>query len=249
MHVQKLHLQICAAAARKAAVALFLTLPMALQAQMLSVLPVNIFLQPGERTAAMTVTNPGSKPTSIQIRCYEWTQDGSEDQTTATDAVLASPPLVTIPPSSSQVVRIFLRRPAQGKEATYRILLDQIPGAGEPGMVQMVLRLSIPIFVQPAPKLAPKVAYRVVRDGDTWYLEGQNTGNAHESLREIELTTAAGTKIVPDGRVSPYILAGATHRWPLHAAPDGLKPGERLKLKARGVSGAVEMETGAVATP
>src|ERR1700733_4338665 len=41
-------------------------------AQNLAVLPVNVFLQPGQRTATLSVTNSGNKPTSIQVRAYDW---------------------------------------------------------------------------------------------------------------------------------------------------------------------------------
>lgn len=237
-----------AAVLRLFAAASVAVLAQSVSAQMLSVLPVNVFLQPGEHTATLTVTNTATKPTSIQIRSYEWGQAASgDDQLTPTDAVLASPPLVTIAPSATQVVRLVLRRSPQNNEATYRILLDQIPGPAEPGVVQMVLRLSIPIFALPSSRLAPQLHAHVERNREKWYLVASNTGSAHETLRDIALVARDGQKIPADPRVSPYVLAGATRRWALDAAPDALHVGESLKLTARGVAGPVVMEIGVVA--
>ncbi|MDR3741347.1 MAG: fimbria/pilus periplasmic chaperone [Terracidiphilus sp.] len=238
-----------AAVLRLFAAAISLILAAPVSGQMLSVLPVNVFLQPGEHTATLSVTNTSSKPTSIQIRSYEWSQSTGEDQLTPTDAVLASPPLVTIAPAATQVVRLVLRRPVQQSEATYRILLDQIPGPAEPGVVQMVLRLSIPVFALPASRVAPALHAHVEFSEGKWCLVAVNSGQSHEALRELNVVTRSGQKLAADPRVSPYVLAGATRRWVLDAAPDALHIGDPLKLMARGVAGPVGMEIGVVAKP
>lgn len=235
-------LQVCAVAAA------FGVAPSA-GAQMLSVLPVNIFLQPGQRTATLTVTNTGSKPTSIQVRSYEWGQKDDQDELTPSNVVIASPPLVTIAPGASQVVRLVLRQATLEREATYRILLDQIPGPTEPGVVQMVLRLSIPIFALPATRVAPKLQFHLECAAGKWFLVGINTGLSHESLREIVVSASGGRKFLVDPRASPYLLAGSTRRWAIDPQGDTLRAGETVKLTARGVAGAIEMEMGVVATP
>jgi len=42
---------------------------------------------------------------------------------------------------SKRFCRLILRRPPQGHEATYRILLDQIPPPAEPGPARLYTRL------------------------------------------------------------------------------------------------------------
>ena len=218
-------------------------------AQNLSVLPVNVFLQPGQRTTTISVTNSGKTPTSIQVRAFDWSQSNDEDQLTASKVVVVSPPLMTIAPASTQVVRLILRQPPAGSEATYRIILDQIPGPGEPGVVQMVLRFSIPVFAIPATKAAPQVQLHLERDGGKLFLVGVNTGQSHEALRNIVLTTNDGRKLNANPQVSPYLLAGVTRRWELDAQGYAPQPGESLKLTAHGVAGAIEEQVGVTATP
>jgi fimbrial chaperone protein len=218
-------------------------------AQNLSVLPVNVFLQPGQRTATLSVTNSGTKPTSIQVRAYDWSQKDDQDQLTASNVVVVSPPLVTIAPASTQVVRLILRQTPAGSEATYRLILDQIPGPGEPGVVQMVLRFSIPVFAMPAAKAAPQVQLHIERDDGKLFLVGVNTGQSHEALRDIAVITSDGRKLNANPRVSPYLLAGVTRRWELDAQGYTPQPGESLKLTAHGVAGAIDEQVGVAATP
>src|ERR1035441_3937596 len=131
------------------ALAAILVIPMtslAAGAQALAVLPVNILVQPGQKAATLTVTNQGTTETAIQIRAFAWNQPDGADQLTTSDAVVVSPPLASIAAGATQVIRIILRQSPQSSEDTYRILVDQIPPKAEPGVVHIVLRMSIPIF-------------------------------------------------------------------------------------------------------
>jgi fimbrial chaperone protein len=209
-------------------------------AQALSVLPVNIFFAPGQRATSLTVTNQGKSEIAIQIRAYAWNQKGDDDQLTATSTVVLSPPLATMAPGATQVIRLILRQLPQGREATYRILVDQIPPPAEPGVVHIVLRMSIPIFAQPAIRSFADVQFHLERDAGQIYLVGFNAGNLHESIRDIALTTSDGRKLKEDSNTSPYILSGATRRWHI-AAQDSLPlSSETLQLTAHANAGAIE---------
>ncbi|MGA2276714.1 MAG: fimbria/pilus periplasmic chaperone [Terracidiphilus sp.] len=216
-------------------------------AQALSVLPVNIFLPPGQMATSLTVTNAGKSETAIQIRVFAWNQKGDDDPLTATENVLLSPPIATIAPGSSQVIRIILRMPAEYREATYRILVDQIPPPAEPGVVHMVLRLSIPIFVQPSTRSFPDVQFHVERNAGQIDLVAINTGNLHEAIRDIVLTTSDGRKLKADTRTSPYILAGATRRWHMDVQDSLPPPNESLRLTAHSNAGAIDQQVRVVA--
>jgi fimbrial chaperone protein len=241
-------LRLTAAVGIAAAVAIFLGVCSA-DAQGLSVLPVNVFLSPGQRAASLTLTNNGDRPTSMQVRAFDWSQTNDEDQLTGSKVLAVSPPLFTIPPKGTQVVRLILRQPAVGGEATYRIILDQIPGPKEPGVVQMVLRLSIPVFAPPETKVAPKIQFHLERDGERLFLVGINTGKSHDTLHDITVTASDGRKFNPKTKVSPYLLAGATRRWELDAQGYAPKQAESLKLTAHGINGDIDEQIGVAVTP
>lgn len=218
-------------------------------AQALAVLPVNIFLAPGQSAASLTVTNKGTTETSIQIRPFVWDQAGGEDHLEATDGLVVSPPIATIAAGATQVVRLILRKPPQGQEATYRILIDQIPPPAEPGIVHVVLRLSIPIFAEPMTRAVAHVQFHLESDAGQLYLVGVNDGLRHEVIRDIELSTSDGAKYQTDRGVSPYILAGVTRRWRLVAPGPLPKPGDTLRLTAHADSGAIDQQVSLVPKP
>jgi fimbrial chaperone protein len=219
-------------------------------AQNLAVLPVNIFMPPGQMATTLAVTNQSNSDTAIQIRAYAWNQpDGGDDQLTPSDAVVVSPPIATIAAGATQVVRLILRQPAQGREATYRILVDQLPPAAQPGMVHVVLRLSIPVFAQPPTRAVAHVQYHVEVNGGQSYLVASNDGLSHDVIRDVVLTTSDGRKLKTESRALPYVLAGATRRWHIVAQDPLPLAGETLRLTARAVDGAVDEQVRVVPAP
>lgn len=211
-------------------------------AQALKVIPVNVQMPPGQRTAILTVINEGSTETAVQIRAYDWNQPGGNDQLTSSNEVLASPPLTTIAPGATQIVRLVLRRTPEGREATYRILLDQIPSAAVPGEVKIVLRMSIPIFAQPTNRTASHVQFHIERDAGQVYLVGINNGLRHEAIRDIVLLTNDGRKMKTASGAAPYILAGVTRRWLIAAQGPQPLTNETLRMTAHADTGAIEQQ-------
>jgi fimbrial chaperone protein len=229
-----------AAARALAAIFVFQLSGLAAGAQALSVLPVNIFFAPGERATSLTVTNQGKAETAIQIRAFDWSQKGNDDQLAPTGVVVLSPPIAKLAPGATQVIRIVLRQSPATSEATYRILVDQIPPPAEPGVVHMVLRMSIPIFVQPAIRSFADVQFHLERSDGQIYLVGFNAGNLHESIRDILLKASDGRTLKEDSNSSPYILAGTTRRWRLVAQDSLPLSSDPLQLTAHANAGAIE---------
>lgn len=234
--------RVMAAAKAVAAIILLFATGKSAIGQALSVVPVNVFLSPGQKATSLTVINQGNSETAIQIRPYAWSQQDNDDKLTASDAVVVSPPLVRIAPGANQVIRLILRDAPQGREATYRILIDQIPPPAEPGIVHMVLRLSIPIFAKPTVKAFADVQFHLERDGGQIYLVASNPGLLHEAIRNIELKTSDGRKLKPGSSASPYVLSGVTRRWQI-AAQDSLPlTSETLQLTAQSDAGAIDQQ-------
>jgi fimbrial chaperone protein len=239
-----------AAAKTFAAIFFILISGTAVGAQALSVLPVTILLSPGQKTTSLTITNQGTTETAVQIRAYAWSQknDDGDIQLSSTNMVVLSPPLARIAPGASQVVRLILRMTPETKEETYRILIDQVPPPAEPGVVHLVLRLSIPIFAPPPIRSFSDVQFHLERDADHIYLVAMNTGNLHDVIRNIALTTSDGRKLEPEsGGATPYILSGATRRWRF-VLKDPLPPQtDTLRLTAKVDAGAIDEQVRFVA--
>ena len=234
-----------------AAILVVLLTGLAAGAQALSVLPVNIFLSPGQSATTLTITNQGNSKTAVQIRAYAWNQKEDEDQLTRSDAVVVSPPIASIEAGASQVVRLILRLPplSGDREMTYRLLVDQIPPPAEPGIVHVVLRLSIPIFALPTTRAVSNVQFHVeVKEGQL-NLVGINDGRRHDAIRDIELARRDGSKLIAAPGLSPYILAGSTRRWSITTQGPPPVPGETLRLTGHSVSSAIEEQVSVTSAP
>lgn len=220
----------------------------AAQAQALTVLPVSIQMAPGQQATTLTIINQGDKPTSVQVRGFNWIQKDGADQLIPTESLVRSPPLGTIPPGSSQVVRLVLRAPVTTKEGTYRVLLDQIPGPAEPGTVRLALRLSIPVFVEPATRTASHLSWRVQNSGAETYLVAVNDGTRHDMVRDIAVGSGGegGMKVTAG---SPYVLAGSTRRWLITGIGHPLASGSSVRLTGIDNAGAIDQPVLVAANP
>ncbi|WP_158615516.1 molecular chaperone [Acidipila sp. EB88] len=210
-------------------------------AQALAVMPISVALLPGQKATSLTVVNKGQTATSVQIRVYGWSQSDGDDHLVASDIVMASPPIATIAPNASQTIRVVLRRSPEGEEETYRIILDQLPPPPEPGVVHVVLRMSIPIFAEPHGPVPSRLTFHLEKQGENTFLVASNTGDTHETLRDMKLALSDGTSVEVKAHGSPYILAGATRRWPL-VSGDTLPAHPALRVSAQGVSGAIHQQ-------
>lgn len=212
------------------------------QGQALTVMPVHVQMPPGQKAAVLSVTNAGSVETAVQIRAYGWAQPDGNDQLTATDAIAVSPPIATIAPGATQVIRLILRRVPEQQEDTYRILVDQIPPPARQGIVNVVLRLSIPIFVQPKSPAVSHMQFHLERNAQQSLLAVSNDGSVHEALHGLELGTDDGQKVETGFSGSQYILAGATRQWLIMTKQLGQPAGGSLRVTVHSDHGVLQQQ-------
>jgi fimbrial chaperone protein len=188
------------------------------KAQTIGVQPVNLVLHAGQKITTLTLNNPSTEPITLQARAFTWGQDGNNDPLNPSEAVLISPPMATIGPGETQIIRVAVRQPAVSHEATYRLLIDQLPQAAHPKAIAILLRLSIPLFVEASPNETAKLEFRVTRNPDGKpSLVVTNGGLCHDSIREIHLKASDGTTWKVNVPGLPYVLAGAQRSWPIVA--------------------------------
>ena len=212
-------------------------------AQGIMVSPVIVQMAPGQMAAVVTVTNHGDRPVSFQVRPFGWTQTSTEgEQLDATDELWASPPLATLKPGAAQVVRLVLRRLPDGREATYRILLDELPAPAEPQHVRVALRLSIPVFAEPKTRVAPHVQWQVTTQGGQTWLTAVNDGDQHQTFHDIVLHTADGRALGVEYQTPPHVLAGGTRRWRILTNGPPPAPATLLRLSAGVDNGVVDQQ-------
>ncbi|PZO20288.1 MAG: hypothetical protein DCF26_03795 [Burkholderiales bacterium] len=178
--------------------------------------PVRLDLGHRQATAQLVVSNPTARPLLIQAEAFDWSQDQDRDQLLPSGDLIVNPPIFELAPGAQQVVRVGLRRPAQdGVERPHRIWLSQVataPKEDDSG-VQMLLRLSLPVFVTGAG--TPAAQTRWQRNAASSELELHNPGARHVHVRELRLLADDAS---PTRLGACYALPGGRCRWPLPPA-------------------------------
>jgi fimbrial chaperone protein len=190
-----------------------------------------IDLPSGTRAGRLVLANTGDAPIAAQIRVYAWTQEDGDDRLEPSDALVASPPIIEIPPGGEQLIRLV--RPnaaAVPQEQAYRVVVDELPGdpaEGQGSAVTVRMRYLLPLFVRAADP--PPVALQCRIEADA--LTCRNHGGRAAQLGATRLVDAAGHKIEITPGLLGYVLAGSERRFPLDAA----------KLAASGPPGKLEV--------
>lgn len=140
---------------RAAVVAAAIAVGMAsVHASALQVSPVRLQFHGAQKAHAIHVFNHGTQGLDAQVRVMRWTQVGGVDQLEPAADMVASPAIVRVAPGKQQLVRLIRGSSApQDREQSYRVLVDELPNpAPEQAAVgvQVLLRYSIPVFVEAA---------------------------------------------------------------------------------------------------
>lgn len=167
--------------------------------------------------AALTIRNEEAAPVVIQTQGLAWSQEGGQDALTPSRDLLISPAVFTLPPGGSQLVRVALRRGVDPvRELSYRVTLQEVPQAADPGFngLQVALRLSVPVFVAPLAPAAPQVAWAVTRNADgKLSVSAHNDGSAHARVLRFSVKTNDGATTVLDQPGLSYVLPGSSRQW------------------------------------
>ena len=184
------------------------------QAGSFQVTPITVTASHDRPVAAVTVTNSGSEPVSIKVSTLRWIQQDGEDRFLEGSDLIASPPLFTIAPNRSQVIRVGLRRANGDDLAAYRLVLEEIPSANvEGGGIRVALRLNLPFYILPRRPAQAELDWSVERqaDGNT-RIVAANRGGLHDQINRIDLLAENGERVVLVERAST-VLPGSAKRW------------------------------------
>lgn len=218
-------------------------IPPALWAEGLQVTPILLDFNPQQRALAVWISNTGKRPISAQARVQAWRQGEAGDTLEPTTELVASPPMVQIPPGQTQVVRVVrMRTTGLFSEMAYRLLVDELPSA-EPVAanverasqgIQFLFRYSIPVFVGASDSVLARdvptselvessvKAHLTLGDGQSINVAVSNTSARRVKLSDFALVAPSGERKVLGPGLFGYVLSGQTRKWSL-AAPRGIE--------------------------
>ena len=182
----------------------------------LAVSPIRAVLSSHVRTAGFTLISQETNPTLVQVHLFAWTQQDGVDQLVPSDDLLVGPPIFTIQPNQTQLVRVGLRgEPAPLREVTYRIIIAEVPvrPRNDTG-INFAFRLSLPIFVIPDTPLQTKLHWSAVKVDPTHLrVSVENAGNQHVQIRSLRVVTAPQGDLIVGFPAAAYLLAGQDRSW------------------------------------
>jgi fimbrial chaperone protein len=214
--------------------AFFCALPLC-HAGSFSVNPVRITLSAQQRVAAITVHNSGATASVIQLQTSLWSQHSGKDELAPSTQILATPPIFTLQPGASQIVRVgLLRAPAASRELTYRLILREVPPPQPIAQgLRVALAISMPVFVASTSTSFANLQWSAAHlpDGGV-LLRAANVGNAHIQIGAVELSSVKDAAPFVRQSVATYVLPGNAHEWTLKGAA-GLTTGSLVRVLAQ----------------
>ncbi|KFN50285.1 fimbrial biogenesis chaperone [Arenimonas composti] len=179
--------------------------------------PTLLEIPSGANATRLQLGNTGDATVAAQVRVYAWVQEDGEDRLLETEALVASPPIAEVEAGGEHLVRLVLTGtpPAGTVDATFRVVVDELPGdpqVGETG-VQMRMRYVIPAFVRAAAATPPAIECEL-RASE---LSCRNRGGQAAQLAVTALRGADGPAVVLSSGLFGYVLPESERRWTLPA--------------------------------
>lgn len=209
----------------------------------LQVQPASLeILAPGA-AATLTLRNDGPKPINVQVRVFRWSQIDGDEHLEPTEAVVASPPAVTLGPNTDYVGRVVRvsKQPVVGEE-TYRLFVDELPDTtpSTGKTIRLLVRQSIPVFFA-APDRAPAVVeWSVQKRAGQTVLSARNNGDARLRISALTLRDNKGNVVSFGKGLVGYALGHSTMRWAARQGSGGFAAGGSAEIFGQGNEGPIK---------
>lgn len=182
----------------------------------LSVTPVRVTLDSKHHSVALTIQNQSDEAKVIQTELVRWTQENGNNVYAPSRDLLINPPIFTLKPGKSQVVRIGLKRKVDAKdELAYRLRVTEVPPPPKPEFtgLRIALRFDIPAFVLPKEAQNSKLNWKASRNANGEVLLNlSNMSNHHVRVQDIKLSEAEGGCKLLDWQPMGFVLLAGQAR-------------------------------------
>lgn len=181
----------------------------------LGVSPMKLVFEPNSKVASLNVVNFDNKDAVLQASLLRWTQSNGKDITTPTEDLLLIPPIVKIPASGHQVIRLALLKPHQMEvETAYRLIIHSVKSSvssSANGAILFNFDASIPVFVMPAKvKHDPEWHIQKITDKEIT-IRVNNVGNVHERISK--LVVLSKDIAIAENKSLVYVFPQQAYEW------------------------------------
>ena len=218
--------------------------------------PVVLEIDSPRKAIAVTVTNTGDRPLTLQAESMLWQQVNGVDHNEPTEDLLVVPSMVEVPAQASQVFRVMLRSRAPSPvERTYRVMLEditeeQVASSGQ-ASVAFKFTHNLPVLIAPSGKVVNAMRWKpcpteaapvpnAPAGAKSSVLRAEacvrllNAGNRRVKVQTLTLD-GNGWQQALSLKDGENVLAGAEHEWRVPLAKDQTGAVRRVQVQtARG---------------
>ena len=203
-----------------------------------TVTPTRITLSPKAPSAVLNLHNTSTTAARFEVKVFAW-QEGAngEQQLTPTRDVIFFPTVFSVDGGQERVIRLAHTGGAATAEASYRMLVNQIPSAQTESTngISSLLHLSLPVFFEPA-KADPSGKLDLSLERTKLTIDVRNAGNIHLQARSIAITgtDANGALKYQQEFGGWYVLAGGHRIWQVEIPEDRCLALARVRVDVSG---------------
>ncbi len=177
--------------------------------------PIRLELGGDAKSGVITVYNEAEESLQVQMKAFEWTQDGEgKDRYTETQELIFFPRIMTLGKKENRILRVGIRSPAAKKEKAYRLFIEETPGPRKSDGVNVAIaiRFGIPVFVKPPKEETKGEIGKLGMAKGVLSIPVRNNGNAHFVIRSVVAAgeNAKGEKVFSRDISGWYLLEGAS---------------------------------------
>jgi fimbrial chaperone protein len=192
----------------------------------IGVYPIRVDLSATDPTSSLQLTNDELSTLLMHATVFMWDQRAGNDRLTATRDIIVSPPIFSLHPGATQILRLgFLADASPRAERAYRLVIKEVPAEAQVDKVHLALTISIPVFVQPPIATEPKLEIRARRlDRTHVQLTFSNSGTAHVRITRLRWRDPKAVQLAGEDGSLFYVLPGAFIRRTLTYADHNAGP-------------------------
>jgi fimbrial chaperone protein len=211
----------------------------------LELTPILVDLSASTRTSLVKLRNAGGAPMRYQVKAYAWAQgnDGKMDLQPARDLVVF-PPLVELASGEARNLRVGAEATPGAAERAWRLVVEELPRRDvAPGtQVQVLTRVTVPVFFAPARAAASGELVFLSRDGGKVRFTLRNTGTVRLRPTEVTLALRAkdGAAVLERPLDAWYVLAGGERVYEVELPADACAKAAQVVVTAALDAGAIE---------
>jgi fimbrial chaperone protein len=206
-----------------------------------NVSPLKVVLSGKSSSALVEITNQSVEPLRLQLSVSSWDQSPTgQILLKETDEIILFPPLLTIEPREKRKIRLGAVTPRGVTEKSYRIVLEELPPVADSptearNQIRVLTRMTIPVFLEPVQQATSGQIAELTVHRSIASFEIRNTGTAHFSVEQIDVTGTGptGQPLLTRRLDGWYVLAGGSRRYDLQLSAEECRNLRMVSVEAK----------------